>query len=489
MTRQAKWINSWALCAGLAACGAQTPLVLRYSAPAPEKGWASHALPLGNGRLGCMIFGGPFRERVQFNVDSLWTGDENPSGDYNTMGAYQSFGDLWIELDGPPGDRTEVIAASGHKAYYGTEEIGSSVDGDTGTKWCVEPHGNPVVWEARLTKPAAVPSYSFTCTPENRPDRDPKTWELAGSDDGAAWTLLDRRESQPAFEKRGETRTFTVASPRPFRRYRLTFLANQGGSHFQLAEIRLAGAALADTGSPPPANYLRSLDLASGLHTVTFASGGVTFTRETFASQPDQAIVMRLTADRPGALSGSLALAGTHKEPTAADACDLVFEGGFPNGLTYAARVRAVADGGKVKVADGTCRFERCDALTVILAAATSYAPDAARHWTGASPAPLVRDQVARAAAKTYDGLKQAHHADVASIMGRVSLDLGKAAAAQRDLPTDQRLAAYAQGAADPELEALLFQYGRYLLQGCSRPGTLPANLQEIGRASCRERV
>ena len=459
---------------------AEPPLVLHYKVPAAEKAWASHALPLGNGRLGCMLFGDPFSEHLQFNVDSLWTGDENPSGDYNSMGEYQNFGDLRITLDAPANvDRTELIAASDHVPFVVAEGIASSADGSKDSKWCVEPRGKPVAWEARLPQPAAIPAYTFTSTPENRPDRDPKTWELSGSDDGAAWTLLDRREGQPAFEKRGDTKTFTVANPRPFRRYRLSFTANQGGSHFQLAEIALAGVAL-DKAAPPPANYRRSLDLATGLHTVTFTSGGVTYTRETFASQPDQTIIMRLTADKPGAFTGTVKLSGTHKEATTSDANDLCFEGRFPNSLDYAARVRVAAEGSKVANADGACRFERCDALTLTLAAATSYVMDYSRSWKGEPPAPLVRKQVAQASAKPYAALKQAHVADIAAFMSRVRLDLGATAAAQRDQPTDERLAAYAQGTPDPELEALLFQYGRYLLQGCSRPGTLPANLQGL---------
>ena len=461
------------------ASAAEAPLALRYHSPAAEKAWASHALPLGNGRLGCMIFGGPFSEHLQFNVDSLWTGDENPSGDYNSMGEYQNFGDLRIDLDAPAAEHTEVFAASDHTPYVAAEGIAFSVDGNKDTKWCVEPYGTPVIWEARLAKPAAVPSYTLTSTPEKRPDRDPKTWELTGSDDGAAWSVLDRRENQPAFEKRGETKTFTVATPRPFRRYRLSFIANQGGSHFQLAEIGLTGIAL-DKAAPPPANYSRSLDLATGLHRVTFTTGGVTYTRETFASQPDQVIVMRLTADKPGAFTGTVKLSGTHKESPRSDASDLFFEGSFPNGLDYAARVRVAAEGGKISNADGACRFERCNALTLTLAAATSYVMDYSRKWKGAPPAPLVSEQAARTGAKTYAALRQSHLADIASFMNRVSLDLGATAPAQRDLPTDERLAAYAQGAADTELEALLFQYGRYLLQGCSRPGTLPANLQGL---------
>ena len=458
---------------------APAPLVLRYKVPAGESEWASHALPLGNGRLGCMIFGGAFSEHLQFNVDSLWTGDENPSGDYNSMGAYQNFGDLRISFDAPAGEHNEVLAGSAHSPFVAGEGIAFSIDGSKDTKWCVEPHGTPVIWEAHLAQPTAIPAYTLTSTPENRPDRDPKTWELSGSDDGTNWSVLDRRENQSAFDKRGDTRTFAVAAPRPCRRYRLSFIANQGGSHFQLAEIGLAGVAL-NQAAPPPANYSRALDLATGLHTVTFTSGGVTYTRETFASQPDQAIIMRLTADKPGAFAGTVKLSGAHKEATLADTNDLVFEGSFPNGLDYAARVHVAAEGGSAKSADNAIRFEKCDALTLTFAAATSYAPDYARHWKGEPPAPLIRTQVERASAKPYAALKQAHIADFSPFIGRVAIDLGATAAAQRSLSTDERLAAYAKGAADPELEALLVQYGRYLLISCSRPGTLPANLQGL---------
>lgn len=469
------------LCLTVGVAAEAAPLVLHYTAPAAEKAWASHALPLGNGRLGCMIFGDPFSEHLQFNVDSLWTGDENPSGDYNSMGEYQNFGDLRISLDAPVNEkRTEVVAASDHTPYTAAEGIAFSTDGNTDTKWCVEPRGETVVWEAHLAQPAAIPAYALTSTPENRPDRDPKTWELSGSDNGETWTVLDRREGQPAFEKRGDTKTFTVAKPRAFRRYRLSFSVNHGGSHFQLAEIGLAGVALSKA-APPPVNYRRALNLATGLHTVTFTAGGVTYSRETFASLPDQAIVMRLIADKPGAFTGSVKLSGTHKETARSEAAgDLCFEGHFPNGLDYAARVRVSAEGGKVSNADGACRFERCDVLTLTLAAATSYVMDARRNWKGEPPAPLVREQADRASAKPYAARKQAHLADMDAFMRRVSLDLGATAASQRDLPTDERLAAYAKGVPDPELEALLFQYGRYLLQGCSRPGTLPANLQGL---------
>ncbi len=71
------------------------PLTLWYDSPAQD--WQSQALPIGNGRLGAMVFGGVDEERIQLNVDSLWTGDENVSGGYGTMGAYQTLGDVSIE--------------------------------------------------------------------------------------------------------------------------------------------------------------------------------------------------------------------------------------------------------------------------------------------------------------------------------------------------------------------------------------------------------
>ena len=223
------------------------PLTLWYSKPAAK--WSAEALPLGNGRLGCMVFGGVEKERVQFNDSSLWTGDENPSGNYDPMGAYQNFGDVFIEFTAPgtvaaaptPPASPGVRAASDHKPFYESESIEQSIDGEVGTKWCVEHHGKPVIWE--LTLPAgaekAVAAYTLTSTNEKRPDRDPRTWEFAGSDDGREWTVLDRRADQPAFDQRGKGRTFECDNKRAFRKYRLTFLQNQGGSHFQLAEIAL----------------------------------------------------------------------------------------------------------------------------------------------------------------------------------------------------------------------------------------------------------
>ena len=118
-------------------------LTLRYDKPA--KNWSAEALPLGNGRLGCMVFGGVAHERIQFNVDSLWTGDEDPSGDYNKMGAYQTFGDLLTDLaaDATPSDeegyeRTLSLADAEHRVTF-------KKDGVTHTRMVIASHPDDVI--------------------------------------------------------------------------------------------------------------------------------------------------------------------------------------------------------------------------------------------------------------------------------------------------------------------------------------------------------
>jgi alpha-L-fucosidase 2 len=332
-----------ALLAALAPCvttlAAQRPaLVLRYAQPATR--WSSEALPLGNGRLGCMHFGGTASERVQFNEDSLWTGDQNPSGDYKTMGAFQNFGDLFLDLP-----------------------------------------------------------------------------------QGAAATATD---------------------------------------------------------------YERSLSLDSALHRVRFKLGGVCHERTALASHPDQVLVLRWTADRPGAITARLRLQGAHGESTTAEGNTLRFAGRFDNGLLYEARLRVLARGGAVQADADALSLRACDEVTLLLAAGTSYVMDYARRYQGSAPGARLAQQLDAAARRGYDDLLLRHVADYRHLFGRVEAAWGESDAQVRTLPTDQRLAAYVKGGADPELEALLFQMGRYLLIACSRQPGLPANLQGLWNDSNR---
>ena len=123
--------------------------------------------------------------------------------------------------------------------------------------------------------------------------------------------------------------------------------------------------------------------------------------------------------------------------------------------------------------------FEGCNSLTLFVAAGTDYAMDFARNYRGENPHARVSSEVESAAGKNYETLRGGHEKDFHSLFDRVALDCGKSSAAQIALPTDQRKIKAAR-AVDPQLEALLFQYGRYLMISCSRPGGLPANLQGV---------
>jgi alpha-L-fucosidase 2 len=425
-------------------------LILWYQQPARSA--MNEALPIGNGRLGGVVFGGVESERVQFNEDSLWTGDDNPSGDDNTMGAYQAFGDLILRFDDRP--KPVITGSSGHKPSLPSEELAKSADGDVTTKWCVDMQGTAVVWQAEMPSGApAVATYSLTSA-NDEPERDPRAWELAGSMDGTQWIVLDRRDDQPSFPQRGQTQTYSFENKTAFRFYRLTFLKNHGAPLFQLAEIKLGM-------DPPVQNYRRQLDLATATARTEFTRNGVRHVREAFASHPAQVIVVRWSADKPGAITGRVELKGAHGEQTAVDGSTLSFRGTLSNGMKYEAQARVLARGG---TADGG-QFTACDEVVVLLAAGTDYAMDYAKGYRGGL-------RSLNFPAQSYDELKVEHTKDFQSLFNRVSLDLGRP---DNSLPTDKR-----KRQPDPGLATLLFQYGRYLLISCSRPGGLPANLQGL---------
>jgi alpha-L-fucosidase 2 len=228
------------------------------------------------------------------------------------------------------------------------------------------------------------------------------------------------------------------------------------------------------------ADYRRSLDLATAVHNVRYTAGGVTFRREAFASHPDGVMVLRFSADRPKACSGSVRLQGAHQETRAAAGSSLSFTGTLENGLKYEAKLAALHEDGTIQVRDGRLEFKDCTTLTLLIAAGTDYALDYARHYRGEDPHAAIEQRLTLASAKAYRQLKAAHIAEYQSYLNRVALDVGATPADRLSLPIDQRKVLHAQKGGDPDLEELLFQYGRYLMISCSRPGGLPANLQGL---------
>ncbi len=229
-----------------------------------------------------------------------------------------------------------------------------------------------------------------------------------------------------------------------------------------------------DDAQSPVSDYRRELDIAQARHRLSYRQAGVRFERETLASHPAQVIAWRLSADQPGRYTGRIALTDRHGAVLSAANQTLTAVGTLPNGLAYASQLRVLHEGGSVTIDGNTLVFRGCNSLTLILGAGTSYA---AGRVNGAAPLARVRRQVA--AAKPWPRLRAEHERDVAALLGRVQLDLGSSPPDRSALTTDARLAAYTKSGDDPELEALYFQYGRYLLVSSSRD-SLPANLQGL---------
>jgi alpha-L-fucosidase 2 len=164
-----------------------------------------------------------------------------------------------------------------------------------------------------------------------------------------------------------------------------------------------------------------------------------------------------------------------------ASANSLKAAGALRNGLRYETLLTARGDGGTVTSDAAGVHFYGCNSVTVIVAARTDYAMDLSKHWRGEDPDVSAQRDISAASARDYAALLADHVRDYQSLFDRVRIDLGTSATDRLAMPTDSRVADYVKNHAnDPELEALLFQYGRYLLIGCSRPGGLPANLQGL---------
>ena len=231
------------------------------------------------------------------------------------------------------------------------------------------------------------------------------------------------------------------------------------------------------------ADYRRELNLADALAQVSYTANGVQFRREFFCSHPAQVMAARFSADKKAAYTGSIELADAHSAKITANGNRLTASGTLENGLKFEWQLLVLNQGGSVAVSADTNAtrlvFKDCDSLTLLAVAGTDYAFNHAKNYRGADPHARLTGQIAAAAKQEYPALKAAHLKDYQALFNRVSVDFGAPSAAQLALPTDRRKLD-AVRTVDPGLEALLFQYGRYLLISCSRPGSLPANLQGL---------
>ncbi len=325
----------------------------------PADNW-NNALPVGNGRLGAMIFGGIENERLELNEESVWTG--GPRWDANPD-ALQTLPKVRKLLFEGKYKEAEELAQKGILAYK---------------------PGNPAA------------SYQ---------------------------TLGD----------------------------------------LYLKFDHLSGIS----------NYRRELDIENAVASVSFTSENVNYRREVFSSFPDQAIIIRLTADKPGSQSfiTHLSRQGNKASVVAKDNEILMTEHvGNGYGVKMACRLKLVADGGNVTLTGDSIRVEKANSVTIYITAATDY--------FGNDPFEITKSQLAVVSAKPVEDVRKNHIADYQSFFKRVDLDLGSGDG--NYFPTDARIVAMQNGYVDTDLIELYYQFGRYLLISSSRPGGLPANLQGI---------
>jgi alpha-L-fucosidase 2 len=340
----------------------------------PAKIW-DEALPVGNGRLGAMVFGGVYKERIQVNEESLWAGKRFNTNNPNALR------DL--------------------------------------------PRIRELIFEGKIQEAYELGNKSLLGTP-----------------------------------------------PR-FRSYQT------------LGDIYLTSDSVASF-----TDYKRELHLNPGISRTVFTIDGITFTREVFASAPDNILVIHITADKPGAINTTITLQRQKDADVKAEFNQLILTGQIiddtndaqgPGGehMKFAAKLLAVNKGGELSADSSILLVNNADELYILFTAATDYSLDKLNFDRNINPLEICNEILNKAENKSIEQIKEAHITDHQSIFNRLDIDLGKNQFA--GLPTDKRLDSVINGGNDPALVALYFQYGRYLLMGSSRaPGILPANLQGV---------
>ncbi|MEK4055351.1 glycoside hydrolase family 95 protein [Paenibacillus sp. FSL F4-0087] len=269
--------------------------------------------------------------------------------------------------------------------------------------------------------------------------------------------------------------------------------AYQPMGHFKLQHDELDGNTYDE--------FERELNLHTGITTTKYSYKGIHYVREVYASAPDDLMICTITADRKGSVNVSVTLDSPHPYHVQASGDALTLFSRCPShvesnyfrdhpesviyeedrGTAYAVRLAATATGKnfEISVMDGKLHIEGADQVVFYLAAATAFE---GYDVTPVKDSMLLDQEcsevITKAMAHGMKALRERHVMDHGTLFSRVSIDLG--ASAKEELPTDERLQAYQAGADDPGLEALYFQYGRYLLMGSSREGSQPANLQGI---------
>jgi alpha-L-fucosidase 2 len=252
--------------------------------------------------------------------------------------------------------------------------------------------------------------------------------------------------------------------------------------------------------SLPAENYKRELDLSTGIATTDYNVDGSRFHREVFVSFPDRVAVIRLKAEKSGSLGFKVSALSQLKYSTAVEDLNLVMDGITPvnaapnylrdlknpvtydstgKGMRFRMIVKILETDGKISTDGPGINISGATHATLLMSVATSFnGIDKDPGLEGRDEKQVAGDFLKRASGLTYEELKRRHTGDFSSLFRRVSINLNDTIAPE--IPINERLIKYKEGKGDPALEALYFQFGRYLLISSSRPGGIPANLQGI---------
>ena len=512
---------------------AQQPLQLWYRQPAAE--WTD-ALPIGNGRLGAMIYGGTDTEHLQFNEATLWTGRPRAYAHPGAVKYLQPIRQLLF--DGKQAeaealaekhfmglkDADDSAYALQKKAWLTNARLDTAMASATydDSNWETMVLPTPDGWEqAGLTGTDGVLWFRTTLT-------IPATWKgknlvidmgrirdldytyingkLIGSDEGIS---KRRKYSIPAsllhegansiavqvfnfYDKggfiggKGTIKSLIVypegdlASAVPLPATWKYFIQSEDPPAFPRYEADyqpFGDVYLKFEQSQQVSNYRRQLDITNAMASVSYTAGDIAFTREYFVSAPAQCMVMHVSANKGAAVSVQALLKTLHKKYALKKIDDhtLALTLQVSNGVLKGQSYLYVnTSGGTVSVSDTAITVQKADEVTFYLVAATSF-----KNYKDVSgdPAVLCKQALQRIKGQAYNTIKAAHIADFHKYFNTFSITIPDAANAA--LPTDERIAQFTMQN-DPSLMALYLQYGRYLLISSSRPGTQPANLQGI---------
>ncbi|MGB3007578.1 MAG: glycoside hydrolase N-terminal domain-containing protein [Chitinophagaceae bacterium] len=515
-------------------------LKLWYKQPAVK--W-TEALPIGNGRIGAMLFGGVEQDRIQFNEETLWTGEPR---NYSRPGAYRYLDSIRQLLFAGKQKEAEALA---EKEFMGTKSNEGKKE-----EWIK----NVLQYKAPATenfddnkwKTMTVPSY--------------EGWEAAGFEglDGAVWLrtsfeipvtwngkdiALDLNRIRDydltyvngqliGTQQNTEARKYVIPasvlqSGKNILAVQVINYFDKGGiagykdtaRHIGIYPVGDEAAKISFNGQwkyfvqndePPEVgtyqasyqpfgdlnlkfdnvsqhtNYKRQLDISDAVAATSYTADGVDYKREYFVSTPNQALVINLSASKKASISFEASLSSPHKKFTVQKSngtliLSVKVRNGALRGESY---MQIKSTGGKVTVTDNKIIIEKADNASVYLTAATNF-----KNYNDvtANPATLCINALETLAGKTYEQIKTAHIKEYKKYFNSFSIKFSDSKLSESkasplrgglegaSLPTDERLANFASSS-DASFVGLYLQYGRYLLISSSRPGTRPANLQGI---------